>query len=44
MTSPVLLKKKLNEDIYKDVDLDGVVVTGTKIKMTYRGDGRGWCA
>lgn len=35
---PVLLKKKLNEDIYKDVDLDGVVVTGTKIKMTYRGD------
>ena len=30
---PVLLKKKLNEDIYKDVDLDGVVVTGTKIKI-----------
>ena len=35
---PVLLKKKSNEDIYKDVNLDGVVVTGTKIKMTYRGD------
>lgn len=35
---PMLLKKKANDDIYKDVDLDGVVVTGTKIKMTYRGD------
>ena len=35
---PLLLKKKAEEDIYKDVDLDGVVVTGTKIKMTYRGD------
>ena len=35
---PVLLKKKADDDIYKDVNLDGVVVTGTKIKMTYRGD------
>ena len=35
---PVLLKKRADDDIYKDVNLDGVVVTGTKIKMTYRGD------
>lgn len=32
------MKKRADDDIYKDVNLDGVVVTGTKIKMTYRGD------
>ena len=32
----LLLKKK--QDIYKDVDLDGVVVTGTRVKIAYRGD------
>ena len=31
---PVLLKKRADDDIYNDVNLDGVVVTGTKIKMT----------
>ena len=34
----VLLKKTVRDDIYKEVDLDGVVVTGTKVKFTYRGD------
>ena len=32
------LKKLAQSDIYKEVDLDGVVVTGTKVKFTYRGD------
>ena len=32
------LKKLADSDIYKEVDLDGVVVTGTKVKFTYRGD------
>ena len=32
----LLLKKR--QDIYKDVDLDGVVVTGTRVKIAYRGD------
>ena len=32
----LLLKKK--QDVYKEVGLDGVVVTGTKVKIAYRGD------
>ena len=32
------LKKLADSNIYKEVDLDGVVVTGTKVKFTYRGD------
>ena len=32
------LRKLADSDIYKEVDLDGVVVTGTKVKFTYRGD------
>lgn len=34
----IMLKKRAQSDIYKEVDLDGVVVTGTKVKFTYRGD------
>lgn len=34
----IQMKKAAGDDIYKDVALDGVVVKGTKIKMTYRGD------
>ncbi len=34
---PRLLMKR-SGDIYKEVDLDGVVVTGTKVKIQYRGD------
>ena len=32
----LLLKKR--QDIYKEVGLDGVVVTGTRVKIAYRGD------
>ena len=32
----LLLKKR--QDIYKEVGLDGVVITGTKVKIAYRGD------
>lgn len=35
---PDILMKKKQEDIYKDVDLDGVVVRGTKIRVAYKGD------
>ena len=35
---PDILMKKKQEDIYKDVDLDGVVVKGTKIRVAYKGD------
>ena len=36
----VLMKKKQrsDDDIFKDVDLNGFVVTGTKVKLAYRGD------
>ena len=36
----LLMKKKQrsDDDIYKDVDLNGVVITGTKVKLAYRGD------
>ena len=36
----LLMKKKQRseDDVYKEVGLDGVVVTGTKVKLTYRGD------
>ena len=33
-----LMKKKSDDDIYKDVALDGITVTGTKVKVAYRGD------
>ena len=32
------LRKLADSDIFKEVDLDGVMVTGTKVKFTYRGD------
>ncbi len=36
---PILMKKKAEEDdIFKEHDLEGVVVTGTKVKIAYRGD------
>jgi len=34
----ILMKKKTEEDIYKEVGLDGVVITGTKVKIAYKGD------
>ena len=36
----ILMKKRQrsDEDVYKEVGLDGVVVTGTKVKLAYRGD------
>ena len=36
----ILMKKKQrsDDDIYKEVGLNGVVVTGTKVKLAYRGD------
>ena len=36
----ILMKKKQRseDDVYKEVGLGGVVVTGTKVKLTYRGD------
>ncbi len=36
----MLIKKKQrsDDDVYKDVDLNGVVITGTKVKLAYRGD------
>ena len=36
----ILIKKKQrsDDDIYKEVGLDGVVITGTKVKLAYRGD------
>lgn len=34
----IFLKKKRNDDIYKSVDLDGVVIKGTRIKMVYKKD------
>ena len=36
----MLMKKKQrsDDDIYKEVGLDGLVITGTKVKLAYRGD------
>ena len=36
----LLMKKKQrsDDDVYKEVGLDGVVITGTKVKLAYRGD------
>ena len=34
----ILMKKKADDDIYKNVGLDGIVVKGTQVKFTYRGD------
>ena len=36
----LLMKKKqpADDDIYKEVGIDGVVITGTKVKLAYRGD------
>lgn len=34
----ILMKKKQEEDIYKDLVLDGVVVKGTRIQVAYKGD------
>ena len=36
----ILMKKRQrsDDDVYKEVGLDGVVVTGTKVKLAYRGD------
>ena len=36
----LLMKKKQrsDDDIYKEVGMDGVVITGTKVKLAYRGD------
>ena len=36
----ILMKKKQrgDDEIYKEVGLNGVVVTGTKVKLAYRGD------
>ena len=36
----ILIKKKQrsDDDIYKEVGLGGVVITGTKVKLAYRGD------
>jgi len=36
--SEVLMKRKSQEDIYKEVGLNEVVVKGTKVKIAYRGD------
>lgn len=35
---PTILMKRTNKDVYKDVELDGVVVTGTRIQVAYKGD------
>lgn len=34
----ILMKKKQEEDVYKDLMLDGVVVKGTRIQVAYKGD------
>lgn len=34
----MLMKKKREDDIWRESSLDGVVVTGTKVKIAYRGD------
>ena len=38
MKLPDITLKRRHDDIYKEVSIDGVVVTGTKVKFAYRGD------
>lgn len=38
MEIPEILMKRTQSDVYKDVDLEGVVVKGTRIQVAYRGD------
>ncbi|MGN0220643.1 MAG: outer membrane beta-barrel protein [Prevotella sp.] len=38
LTIPNILMKRTQKDVYKDVELDGVVVKGTRIQVAYRGD------
>ena len=35
---PRMLMKKKQDDIWRESELDGVVVTGTRVKIAYRGD------
>ncbi len=35
---PRLLMKKKQDDVWRENDLDGVTVTGTRVKIAYRGD------
>ncbi|MBR6978837.1 MAG: outer membrane beta-barrel protein [Prevotella sp.] len=35
---PRILMKKKQDDIWKENDLEGVTVTGTRVKLTYKGD------
>ena len=35
---PEILMKRKQNDVYKDVDLEGVVVKGTRIQVAYKGD------
>ncbi len=35
---PTILIKRKADDIFKDVELGGVVVTGTKVQVAYKGD------
>lgn len=35
---PRILMKKKQDDIWKETDLEGVTVTGTRVKLTYKGD------
>ncbi len=34
----ILMKKNFDADIYKSVDLNGVIVKGTRVRFAYRGD------
>ena len=35
---PRILMKKKQDDIWRETDLEGVTVTGTRVKLTYKGD------